>query len=246
MGCGVGGNVPGPARGRSPIQPEITSMIVSHRFLAPFGVLVLVAFAVAQDAKTETNDWGKLIDPDKDCKLTAAGNTLTITVPKTWHDLTYQGDDTKRNAPRVLRPVNGDFKLQVKVEKFPLPKPDTSSNGKANFVSAGLLIWQDDKNFIRIERGSAGEAPFVWVEVFQDGQSAETKAHPLEDKDAWLRVTRSKDRLTVETSEDGKEWTEVHSTDVKLPAAIKAGALAINTTTKEFAPKLVDLTLTAK
>jgi regulation of enolase protein 1 (concanavalin A-like superfamily) len=218
----------------------------SHRLFAPLGVLLLVGVAAAQEAKTETNDWGKLIDPDRDCKLTAADNTLTITIPNTCHDLTYQGDDSKRNAPRVLRPATGDFKLEVKVAKFPLPKPDTSSNGKHSFVSAGLLVWQDDKNFVRAERASAAGPPFVWVEVFQDGQTADSKMHPLSDKDTWLRVTRSKDKLTFEASEDGKTWTDVHETEVKLPVAVKAGGLAINTTTSEFAPKLVDLTLTAK
>jgi hypothetical protein len=47
--------------------------------------------------------------------------------------------------------------------------------------------------------------------------------------------------FAVEASENGKDWTEVHTEEVKLPEKLKAGVLAINTTTKEFSAHLEGL-----
>jgi regulation of enolase protein 1 (concanavalin A-like superfamily) len=205
---------------------------------------VALGSAAAGDRKAQTIDgWGTVVDPDGDCRVRQDKGKLTITVPKTYHDLTYQEDRFKLNAPRVLQPAKGDFQLQVEVATFPIPDADTSSSGAATFVSSGLLVWADEKNFIRMERAATGggSAPFIWVELFQDGKSVTHKAQDIEDKPTHLRVSRSGDKLTFETSPDGKDWTEVHSAELKLPEKIQVGVLAINTTTREFSAQLQGL-----
>jgi regulation of enolase protein 1 (concanavalin A-like superfamily) len=131
-----------------------------HALSAMF--LLLAAFAVAaaapvKEKKTQTiKGWGKVIDPDRDCKVTEDKGKVTITVPTTRHDLSVFEDMPQHNAPRVLQEVKGDFRAQVKVPVFPLAQANTASGGKISYVSAGLLLWLDDNNYIasgaRIER----------------------------------------------------------------------------------------------
>jgi regulation of enolase protein 1 (concanavalin A-like superfamily) len=215
--------------------------------LATLTTCLGLCLARADETKQQSiKNWGTVVDPDGDCKVTEANGTLTITVPKTYHDLTHFEDQTKLNAPRVLQEVKGDFRVQVKVNSFPLPADNTSSSGKFSFVSAGLLVWQDDENFIRIDRAAEGGRPFVWIERFENGKAAAQKLEEIADNAMYLRFTRSGTKLTYEASQDGSTWSQVEAEDVMLPASVSVGALAINTTTREFAPQLEALTVTAR
>lgn len=216
-------------------------------------LLALVAYNVltaapVKERKAQTIEgWGTVIDPDRDCKVKEDGGKVTITVPTTHHDLTYTDDGKKLNAPRILRDVKGDFRVQVKVRAFPLPQANTSSSGKHSFVSSGLLVWHDDKNFLRFDRAAAGGPfPFVWAEHFEDGKSVTHKLVRAGADDTLLRVVRTGDKLTLSFSGDGENWTEVFAEDVKLPEKLKIGVLAINTTTTEFAPILEEFKVERK
>lgn len=214
--------------------------------LVSLATCFLLGLASAEEKKAQTiKGWGTVVDPDGDCQLKEDKGAVTLTVPKTYHDLTYTDDSTKLNAPRILQEVAGDFQLQVKVAAYPLPTANTSSSGRHSFVSTGLLIWHDDRNFIRMDRASEGSAPavFVWVEQFQDGKSMTQRPHRVENKDTFLRAARRGNKLTFEVSEDGSAWTEVQTLAVELPKKVKAGVLAINTTTNEFSPRLEGLKL---
>jgi regulation of enolase protein 1 (concanavalin A-like superfamily) len=218
--------------------------------LTALGVCLLLGSTIAQETKSDTvAGWGTLTDPDSDCRVKESNGALTITIPNKHHNLTHTTNGSKLNSPRVLQDVKGDFRLQVKVPIFPLPGANTSSDKGYSFVSAGLLIWHDEKNFVRMDRaaeGNSGGGPFAWVEVFRDGKPVTQKLRRLEDKDTHLRITRTGDYITFEAGDDGKSWAAVHAGEVKLPVQVKAGVFAINTTTKEFAPRLAGLTLRPK
>jgi regulation of enolase protein 1 (concanavalin A-like superfamily) len=219
-----------------------------RRFLTPnlccLFVCALWTSAVADEKPAQTiKNVGTVVDPDGDCQVKDDEGSITITIPKTHHDLTYTDDYHKLNSPRILQDIKGDFRVEVRVEMFDLPNEKASSGGKYSFVSSGLLVWHDDQNFIRMDRAAVGNSPFIWVERFQDGKSASHKLLGIENKDIWLRVTRSGDKFTFETSEDGKEWSEVHSEEAKLAEQLKVGVLAINTTVEEFSVKLKDFKL---
>jgi hypothetical protein len=98
----------------------------------------------AADKAKKIDGWGEVVDPDGDCGVAVDKDVLTVTVPKTHHDLTYQEDVTKLNAPRVLQPVEGDFTLTVKVHDYDSPKGLESSSMKHVFVGTGILIWVDE------------------------------------------------------------------------------------------------------
>jgi regulation of enolase protein 1 (concanavalin A-like superfamily) len=150
------------------------------------------------------------------------------------------------NSPRVLQEVKGDFVLQVKVNAFPLFAENTSTSLGICFTSSGLLIWQDDNNFIRVDRAAESGTPFVWVERFEDGKPAFQKLEQIADNSTYLRFTRSGTKLTYESSADGATWSQIEAEDAKLPATVRVGVLAINTTTREFAPQLEGFAVTPK
>jgi hypothetical protein len=231
--------------------------------LLPLGLIALVlgvaaagtspSVGSAQGKKPQAvKGWGEVTDPDGDCRVAEEKGVLTITVPKTHHDLTYTADFTKLNAPRVLRPAEGDFTLTVKARAFSLPGDVESSSGVVSFVSAGLLVWQDDKNFIRLERAAVGqgETPFVWVERFQGGKPVSQKLKPLADadKDTGLRVVRKGNSLSFLYDEGGKgdSWAEAHAEEAELPAKLRVGVAAVNTTAREFLARLTELELRPK
>ena len=59
--------------------------------------------------------WGVATDPDGDCTFEPKGNTLVVEVPNTDHGLVANLIDRSKCA-RVLREVEGDFEIQVKVD----------------------------------------------------------------------------------------------------------------------------------
>ena len=214
-------------------------------FLA-FAVCLCAGSAPAVGKKTQTiKGWGEVVDPDGDCTVKEAEGKITITVPKTHHDLTYTEQFTKLNAPRILQKAQGNFLIQVKVHAIPLPGKDTSSSNAHSFTSCGLLIWQDDRNFIRMDRAAEGNGggEFVWVERFTNGRAEVQRFHPVENRAIHLRIARAGNKLTFSFTQDAdaKEWTEVHTDDVNLPNDLQVGVLAINTTTSDFSPQLEGL-----
>ena len=117
-------------------------MRVSLAFVvAFFATCLALGPLAAQEKKPQTiMGWGTVVDPDGDCKVTGEADKVSITVPKTNHDLTYVDGVAIINSPRVVREVEGDFRVQVKIRAFVLPEMDTSSSGKFSFVGAGLLL----------------------------------------------------------------------------------------------------------
>jgi regulation of enolase protein 1 (concanavalin A-like superfamily) len=209
----------------------------------------VLASAHAQDKKPQTiKDWGTVVDPDGDCRVKEQNGKLTLTVPGTYHDLTHSEGRDKLNSPRVLQEAKGDFLAQVKVHPFPLPAENTSTSLGICFVSSGLLIWLDGDNFIRMDRAAVAglSTPAVLVEFYKDGKQVTTQFAALEDKPTHLRITRAGAKLTFDWSDDGAKWTTVHSEEATLPPTLNIGVLAINTTTREFAPQLEGFNITAR
>ena len=112
-------------------------------------LIIIVGYLTAQRPKT-VRGWGTLIDLDNDCAVREEAGKLMITIPGGTHDLNMELGGM--NAPRVLREVDGDFTVQVKVSGGFDPGNEAAKSGTAPFNSAGLLLWQDEKNYLRLER----------------------------------------------------------------------------------------------
>lgn len=210
-----------------------------------FAFLVIPVSRGDDKKPQEIKNWGTVVDPAGDCKVTEKDGKVTITVPKTHHDLNPTPNFNNVLAPRVLQVVEGDFTVEVKVDAFPRPEARTaSSDAGISFVAAGLVVWQDEKNFVRLLRAANGDRGdlFGHLEVYRDGKFVgDGYARNIEEKATYLKLTREGDAFTFAVSADGKEWAEVKGRgnsigEIDLPKKVKVGVAATNATTKEFAP----------
>ena len=111
---------------------------------------------------------GPLIDPDKDCKLTKDEDSLKIKIeiPGKLHTLSPEITSRKNrkvslhNAPITLTDVEGDFAALVEVTGEISPGPTLPEDLQDNtipstFQGAGLLLYQDKDNFVRLRERPA-------------------------------------------------------------------------------------------
>jgi len=115
----------------------------------------LVAFAAPIHKETDAQKLQKLygtpVDPLKDCKFTVDGSKLTITAGKGDHDLAVEAKIL--DAPLVLKEIEGDFSMVVKVSgDFPKRAKGATEKRSLVFYGAGLLVWEDENNYVRLER----------------------------------------------------------------------------------------------
>jgi len=216
---------------------------IQSRYLIAFAVLLTLS-AAAEDKKPQTiKGWGTAVDPDSDCKFEEKEGKVIITVPGKNHDLTYVEGKSYLNGPRLVREVEGDFSIQVKVLKYPLPTGNAT--GKYPFVSAGLLVWNDDKEFFRMERSAVGTPPFAYAAGILNGTDTPLQGTPfrqLTDDDTFVRVERKGKKLTFSVrTADESEWTELVSDTFELPAKLHVGVHAVNTVDTEFKAEFQDL-----
>ncbi|MBS0207997.1 MAG: protein kinase [Planctomycetes bacterium] len=175
---------------------------------------------------------------------------LRIRVPAGNHDLSpFRG----LTAPRLLTKVSGDFTVQVKVTgDF---KPGLKTMGKGHpFQAAGILIWQDNDNFLRVERNAWRQGDSFWcypplIEYWRDHEYAgmnvpAVSAQFFTGESTWLKAVRGGSQIMVSVSHDGEKWNDVRSFAVELAAEVRVGVAALNTSDEPFVADFEDLTIT--
>jgi regulation of enolase protein 1 (concanavalin A-like superfamily) len=185
--------------------------------------------------------WGDVVDPDGDCKFAVKGKALKIVVPGTIHDLTAETGDM--SAPRVLRDVEGDFILQVKVGGEVTHHGGRVSKTYLAYHGAGLLIWIDDKTYIRLERAMVvqedEDVHYINLGLRKDGD-VEEQNRIFPDQSVFLRLERHGGRVVGAVSPDGVRWSLLHSFEVALPERLKVGVVAVNTSTEPLTADFED------
>ena len=199
--------------------------------------------AAAQERKAKNlKGWGEASDPDGDCRIMLDRNKLTLHLPGTWHDL--GAESGKLNAPTVLRPITGDFLAEVKVSGSLRPGGQCTRPGGLPFQGAGLLLWHDASNYIRLERAAiVRQGRIVSYVTFEERSDRRPEAAALEIPEGpiLLRLERRGDRILAAASSDGQSWRGLPPRKVAYPARIKLGVDAINTCNKPFTATLEDL-----
>jgi len=96
------------------------------------------------------------------------------------------------NAPRLLREISGNFAVEVKMKAGSGDLP----------MSGGLLIWKDDKNYIRFERreNQIGLEGYIHDDFNRFGRGM------LTSDITCLRLERIEDNLRAYCSENGVNW----------------------------------------
>jgi regulation of enolase protein 1 (concanavalin A-like superfamily) len=231
-------------------------MLLKRLLISLLTTLWLVSFLVAEEKKPRViKGWGEVIDPDGDCTIQSEKGKVTITVPEKNHNLAPL---IGQNAPRILQEIEGDFTLEVKVSGDFKPTDRSTLEGGRSFNGAGLLLWQDDKNFLRLERNvfripeqnlSVCYPPLV--ELYSDGQYMNTNPEPQLDtffkgRSTYLRLERRGGNVRASLSDDGKEWSLVKELRVDFPKKLKVGVAAISTSAEPFKVEFEELKISGK
>jgi len=201
-------------------------------------------------------NWGRLVDPTGESTLSRAYDHMTLEVPGTRPFQLQPQEGSNLDAPRLLQEVEGDFEVSVAIPPSERPEPGTSTlNGNgASFRGAGLLVWQDEKNFLRYERTAEGEqslgAPSVSAQSYVDGKpvwSARETLPVSPDIPTHIKLHRWGSQIQLLRSEDGLEWTVWRTIDKSLLGPqVQVGLSLENTTNTKFSAKFQRFRLRAK
>ena len=175
---------------------------------------------------------GALIDPTGKAHLSRDGADVTLTVPGRLCFLSPAANfDT---CPRALTGAEGDFLLKVRVagEMKPGADPVKGAPQGVSFNGAGLLVWRDAANFLRLERGVATQNarnffPIVVMELWKDGALVDESTKEVPDGPLSLRIEREDDELECSYSVDGNEWTEIKEPKVDFGERVEVGVLGL-------------------
>lgn len=191
---------------------------------------------------------GELIDPAKDCKMSRDEKGLTITVPGRLH---INSPELKsKNAPMALADVEGDFIAQVKIAGDLRPGSEPVRRSPFTFHGAGLVLWEDKDNYMRLERcaGTKGASGLtlahrVLIETCKGGKPAGHGYIDVPEMEWYLRIERRKGALRCYVSPDGKKWVPLNPLAVEFAEKLKVGVSASNTSKKEFQARFEEFIL---
>jgi serine/threonine protein kinase/regulation of enolase protein 1 (concanavalin A-like superfamily) len=194
-------------------------------------------------------DWGGLIDPDGDCRidLDPSGHRIRIVVPGTPHILSAELG--RMNAPRLDRDARGDFEARVRVAGVFHPAGRATVQEYAPYHGAGLLVWQDAENYVRLEIAAdlwhGKRRPYVNFEYRKDGALAVSRGMLIGEDASQLRLRRRGDEIFAAFGPDGARWTSFPVLAANLKGRLKVGVVAINSATKSLTARLDDFEVTA-
>jgi S1-C subfamily serine protease/regulation of enolase protein 1 (concanavalin A-like superfamily) len=180
---------------------------------------------------------GEMVDPAKNCKLTRTASSLTIEVPAGIHLLSTELD--VRNAPITTTSVEGDFAAVVKVDGTMVPGTEPAKH-KAKvlpytFQGAGLVLWQDKNNFVRLERvvqttkrNKVVLTTEVLLEICKNGKSAGRVVMSVPEGPVFLLLGREKGGIKCLFSPEGRRWIALKTLAVTFPDKVEVGLSACN------------------
>jgi hypothetical protein len=198
--------------------------------LAPLGLLA----APAPKPRPWFTGWDKPVDPVGDCTFDRKGDQLTVTVPGAGHGLDVE--KARLDVPHLLRDVEGDFVLQVRIGADFRP---AELEGKDACRAAGIVLMDGTRGLDVIEWAAWGEPSEPGTE-----RSFRVRGRMVmwgldggpPGKPTHLRLERSGDCLEAWCSPDGKEWSLPITWERSLPRKLKVGVFAESTAPGVFKP----------
>lgn len=206
-------------------------------------VLLLVAWGFGSIARAEnqldpkTSAWGE-IAKDGDCQIRVEKDKMIFDVPGTAHD--FAAELKRWNAPHVLSEVEGDFVIDVKISGKFAPGQESTIEGRYPYNGAGLLLVQDEKNHLSLQRGAVRANGRVrhYLNFELRKNSADTVSRfslGLDDQDTYLRIERCGNLIYGLGSADGAHWRSYEPIKVSFPKRLKVGVVAVTSSSEPFA-----------
>ena len=143
----------------------------------------------------------------------------------------------KANAPRILKPAEGDFFAEVRVPGDVRPAEPPAPGSSVAFSGAGMVLWADATNFLRLESAGVsrgGQAsPYVLFEHHRAGMPPMEMNAPFKGGPVWLRMERRGNQVVAYYNTDGTNWILLKTLDFPAPRAM-IGVEAVNTSSAPF------------
>ena len=219
--------------------------------LYSFLVVALTSLCLTATARS-LSGWGKIADPDHDCKFFLAEEELLIHVPGSAHAHDLAAEIHSTNAPRVLQSVKGDFTIEVRVDGRYEPGSESTKAGRTGYNGAGLVVMLDPNNVVTLARAALQNSdnapqPYANFEIRVNGELERIgltgdqhlpKASPI-----ILQLQRRGTKITAATSNDGTIWYVLGAKEIPAtwPKKLQTGIVAISTSTAEFNPRFSNL-----
>jgi S1-C subfamily serine protease/regulation of enolase protein 1 (concanavalin A-like superfamily) len=183
---------------------------------------------------TSLPGWGVAIDPMKDCEFTPEKDRLTMKIVASGHQKPVE--KINLNAPRVMREVEGDFTVTVKVAGDFSPGGRSTNPKSVPWHGAGIIVWNDGDNYIRLERAASNRGgkvtPYINFEEFKAGAHGVTNNDTAKESDCWLCMERKGNTILGSVSFDGFTWKELKPMQVEWPAKLNIGLQATTTSSQ--------------
>jgi regulation of enolase protein 1 (concanavalin A-like superfamily) len=217
----------------------------SHLFAALIALSTCAEAVVAGDeaAPRDLSGWGRLLDPSRDCEasLDLGGSRLKITVPGTPHVLSAEDPRLPMNAPSVVRRVRGDFTAEVRV--LGRLKPGHSRTTYYDpYPGAGLIVWQDSSNYLRLERAvgfiQGRPHPYLNYELREGGRLTMSLGITIEDRARFLKLRREGQGFSAWSSLDGRRWSRLPGVEAPFDERVEVGVVAVNSSARTLSVEL--------
>jgi hypothetical protein len=197
-------------------------------------------------------------DPDQDCRIVKDQKCCQIEIPgNKVHAFASDVVSLKNRrepphpAPMTLSEVDGDFIATVQVTSEIAPGPNLSQELRGKDVpfimqSAGLCLYQDKENFVRLERtafvttGTLEPSHTVVFQAVKNGKQIERRTFALRDRPVYLILMRHDGRVV-----DGGTDTEFGALHIDLagPSKWRIGLSASNTSARPLIARFEDFAL---
>jgi regulation of enolase protein 1 (concanavalin A-like superfamily) len=215
-------------------------------------ILVILTVAAAGAASAAEEDgarphvvpgWGRVLDPGRDCNvsLDPASDRLKIEVPGTPHVLSAEAPELPMSAPRVVRRVRGDFTAGVRVLGRLAPGRSKTTHYDP-FHGAGLIVWQDPSNYLRLERAAGfingRDHPYINYELRENDRLVMSHGITTQDHSLFLRIRRRGRAFSAWYSCDGRRWIELTTVAASLNERVDVGVAAINSSGQALSARL--------
>lgn len=154
--------------------------------------------------------------------LDATGRSLVdFTTRPGWLGLSPAQDadlwpEVNFDAPRLMVTVSGDYAAQVRAEV-----------GEIGSICAGMLLWQDERHFLRLEIHRIGaDRLALLLNGSVEGAFANVGRGNLDRGPIWLRVERRHHEVRGLCSTDGERWLTAGSATALKADAEQVGLVA--------------------
>ena len=108
----------------------------------------------------------------------------------------------------------------------------------APYHGAGLVIWQDEENYVRLEIAAdlqyGKPRPYVNFEYRKEGVLAVSRGMINGNRSERLRLKRRGDEVFASFGPDGARWNSFPPLTVSLSDRLMVGVTAINSSTKRL------------